>query len=418
MGLKNPWTDLPSEAPYVLECDREKIEAFNRRFADQPDYLLQTQLYPEPYIGNPDSPIYLLGLNPGYDESDDAQHRDDAFTSAIRSNLRHDEVEIPFYFFDPRFAASPGARWWRGKCRWFANDGTDLATLAKMVFCVELFPYHSRKYRALAGGVASSEYSVELVRKAMDEGKIIVAMRAFNDWCSRIPRLSNYPGLLRLNSAQNVSLSPGNLKNGYDRILATLKGEATRLSEVDSGKPMPSSMASKVICSKCGAGILPATAERTGGLCMPCKNGTPRRPDHNVPITVSCEISSMLRSDVVVSALAQDLLAMLEETRHIGDSKHPNKLELEAQKGLLRHCIRVKVGFRLHDDHWGRTGWALLRLFEQGKASLGVDDFSFQFSEMVKEEWQEGDDSLAMQGGFSYKTSDGDAVFKVMTWHS
>jgi len=29
----------------------------------------------------------------------------------------------------------------------------------------------------------------------------------------------------------------------------------------------------KIPCTKCGALILPATAERTGGICMPCKQG-------------------------------------------------------------------------------------------------------------------------------------------------
>jgi hypothetical protein len=33
---------------------------------------------------------------------------------------------------------------------------------------------------------------------------------------------------------------------------------------------------SKRKCSKCGAEILPATAERTGGLCLPCKERRPR----------------------------------------------------------------------------------------------------------------------------------------------
>lgn len=32
-------------------------------------------------------------------------------------------------------------------------------------------------------------------------------------------------------------------------------------------------MTEKVPCIECGAMVLPATAERTGGLCMPCKNG-------------------------------------------------------------------------------------------------------------------------------------------------
>ena len=32
-------------------------------------------------------------------------------------------------------------------------------------------------------------------------------------------------------------------------------------------------MSEKVPCTECDAAILPSTAERTGGLCMPCKNG-------------------------------------------------------------------------------------------------------------------------------------------------
>jgi hypothetical protein len=31
----------------------------------------------------------------------------------------------------------------------------------------------------------------------------------------------------------------------------------------------------KIACSRCGAEILAATAKRTGGICMPCKNGAP-----------------------------------------------------------------------------------------------------------------------------------------------
>jgi hypothetical protein len=33
-------------------------------------------------------------------------------------------------------------------------------------------------------------------------------------------------------------------------------------------------MSDKIPCSECGALVLPSTAEGTGGLCMPCKNGT------------------------------------------------------------------------------------------------------------------------------------------------
>ena len=38
-------------------------------------------------------------------------------------------------------------------------------------------------------------------------------------------------------------------------------------------------MSDKIPCTECGAMVLPSTAERTGGLCMPCKNGTRKSMD-------------------------------------------------------------------------------------------------------------------------------------------
>ena len=32
-------------------------------------------------------------------------------------------------------------------------------------------------------------------------------------------------------------------------------------------------MSEKIPCTECGELVLPSTAERTGGLCMPCKSG-------------------------------------------------------------------------------------------------------------------------------------------------
>lgn len=174
----------------------------------------------------------------------------------------------------------------------------------------------------------------------------------------------------------------------------------------------------KTSCSKCGTAILIATAQRTGGLCMPCKNGTPKSLGPKGGVIVSCEISSKFTPRLVIFAEAQALLEVLNETRHIGDSGHPNKFEIEAQRALLRHFIRVHHDFRLHDDHWGRTGWALLSLFEQGRATIELGQHGYQFSEVTKVEWQEGDHPLGMQGGFSYLAPNGEIIFKTMTWIS
>ncbi len=175
---------------------------------------------------------------------------------------------------------------------------------------------------------------------------------------------------------------------------------------------------SKTNCSKCGVSMLLVTAQSTGGLCMPCKNGNLKRLTAREPVIVSCEICSKYTPRLLIITEARSLLEVLDHTRHVGDSSHPNNFEMEAQRALLRHFIRVHHDFRLHDDHWGRTGWALLNLFEQGKATIEVEQKKYLFSDVTKAEWQEGDHPLGMEGGFSYVSSDGTTIFKTMSWIS
>jgi len=75
------------------------------------------------------------------------------------------------------------------------------------------------------GVVPSTDYSVDLIRKAMKENKQIIAMRAYKHWIELIPELKNHPELYRLNSPQNVALSPNNL-SGYDDIVSALEGRS------------------------------------------------------------------------------------------------------------------------------------------------------------------------------------------------
>jgi hypothetical protein len=151
---------------------------------------------------------------------------------------------------------------------------------------------------------------------------------------------------------------------------------------------------------------------------MPCKNGRPERPDPNAPLEVTCEVSSLVGPAPLFIVSAQKLLAVLEETRHIGDSVHPNRLELEAQRALLRHAIRHRAKFHLRDDHWGRTGFALLKMFEAGDAEIEVGGKRFRFENLTKVDWREGTHPLASHGGFEYHAFSGEMIFKITTWVS
>lgn len=129
-------------------------------------------------------------------------------------------------------------------------------------------------------------------------------------------------------------------------------------------------------------------------------------------VDISCSVRSDVRPDPVFFAKAQDVLQRLDAVRHTGDSMHPTKFELEAQKALLRHAIQYGVTFQLNDDHWGRTGYLLLTLFEVGKASMEIDGKRFHFAELIKEDWWVSDEQLGGHGGFLYRDSDGNVIYK------
>jgi hypothetical protein len=126
----------------------------------------------------------------------------------------------------------------------------------------------------------------------------------------------------------------------------------------------------------------------------------------------------MISPRPVLITTAQQLLAALEDTRHFGDSKHPNRLELETQRALLRHAIRFRAEFRLNDDHWGRTSGVLLRLFESGDAMMQVGDATHAFRDLTKVEWSDVVGPLVGEGGFEYRTASSQTIFKTMTWVS
>lgn len=107
--IPNPWDKVPIEPPYVLHSDVTSINRYNHSAAEE--YVIKVDALPEPFFGNIDAPVILLGLNPGYDERDPEVHSNPEFQSLIRNNLILGPAEYPFYFLDPGFE-SPGRTWW------------------------------------------------------------------------------------------------------------------------------------------------------------------------------------------------------------------------------------------------------------------------------------------------------------------
>jgi hypothetical protein len=49
---ENPWLHVPTEPPFVLPCDRDRIDDYNRKCRWKDRRVLLKKLMPEPYIGN------------------------------------------------------------------------------------------------------------------------------------------------------------------------------------------------------------------------------------------------------------------------------------------------------------------------------------------------------------------------------
>jgi len=233
---ENPWKEM-KESPdangeYILEKDRKYINEHKLR--DKLD--LKLHLYPEPFIGNPKAPIYLLNLNPGYSEGDE----DDMpmLKNYIFKNYRH---ECPFYYLIDELKETNGAKWWRfGKSKpklaprlgkLIAEFGGDVEKVARSVFCIEYFPYHSKKFSVKEiKDLPSQTYSKHLIEKAIREKEdtIFIIMRKKEELFDLIPELEGAESagrVFRCFSSQNPCITEENIakKEGFSTIVDKIK---------------------------------------------------------------------------------------------------------------------------------------------------------------------------------------------------
>jgi hypothetical protein len=218
--VRNPWERLPQVPPYVLAEDRPHIDEFNRTARE--DVSIHLELFPEPFLGRSDAPVILLNLNPGFDELDRLAHHDRAeFVAACRDNLVHALVDYPLFLLNPALADSPGGRWWLQRLGPLIGE-CGLRAVAQRVLCVEYFPYHSKKFKALRTRLDSQLYGFQLVIAALKRRALVVAMRSEEKWLQAVPSLRGYDRLYRLDSRQNVTVSARNCPDGFRAIVESV----------------------------------------------------------------------------------------------------------------------------------------------------------------------------------------------------
>ena len=165
--MNNPWVDLPLNAPFILGDEKRAVDEFNFRVEEI--YSIRPELIPEPYLGDPNAPVVLLNKNPGFDAREIPFHTtDEAFISASRANLLHQPLEYPFYLLDPTLKGSLGQKWWMKRLKAPVRVA-GIQMVAKKLFCVEYFPYHSIRFKSMGIILQSQQYSFPLSGKHFNE---------------------------------------------------------------------------------------------------------------------------------------------------------------------------------------------------------------------------------------------------------
>jgi hypothetical protein len=209
----NPWASLTDQS-YVFPDDLALIEGHNKRYRGS-DFEIKLGVMPEPFIGSPDAKIWLLNLNPGFEEND-LLHGPDV----IKMQMRAATLQSPkFEYLDSRYEVTGGHRWWsRYLGPTIRTHG--LETVMTSFFCVEYFPYHSRRYRALPQKLPSQAFTSALVKHGCAKQKHFIIMRQKEAWLSLVPELAN-AHTVELRNRRNVWISANNMtdQNFLPRLL-------------------------------------------------------------------------------------------------------------------------------------------------------------------------------------------------------
>lgn len=222
--VANPWEAIIKKSDsFILDEDRSLIDKFNAKAS--PKYKIQTDLPPEPYVGNPHSAdIFLLALNPGY-KGDEQTYLtgNPEMKQALLDNLTHQILDYPLFFLNEKFLASPGAGWWFRILKAVIKEiGDDKILLSQKICELQLFPYHSEKYKHIGSVVSSQEYTFYLLRRALRNNKLVILLRSERLWLSAVPELTGK--YIRLNNYRNVVLSQNNMaREHFGKLIQVLR---------------------------------------------------------------------------------------------------------------------------------------------------------------------------------------------------
>lgn len=280
--MKNPWSgfQLAGRTTFVLHDDQVAIANYNMGRQNDATYI-HLDAPPQPFTGNPDAPIWLLLMNPSYDEVDIFDLVNEArgeqiirdvvedITAITRGNfdrrralmeaqynfdfeqLADKGYDCPwFYVLDESFHTvrhggnkkRGGYEWWN---RYLLSQSIceRVKDNLKKFFVLESFPYHSRNFGAVRNigpqTLAKSHCAFweQMIVEALKENKIFLCRgKEIAERVCAIAKRSNLPpDNIFINAdrngrpAQSFNVGYGNFisykggRNGDDIIRMAMK---------------------------------------------------------------------------------------------------------------------------------------------------------------------------------------------------
>ncbi|MEM1059601.1 MAG: hypothetical protein AAGK14_10165 [Verrucomicrobiota bacterium] len=174
----------------------------------------------------------------------------------------------------------------------------------------------------------------------------------------------------------------------------------------------------KTRCPRCGVEFLQATANRTGGLCMPCVQELEREAAFANPLPYSCHIGGLDRAgDQAYQAVAHTTVQeLLEESESRRRKDQAVLLGAFRVRKPLHWAILTRRAPEIPPEGQEHVEACALSLFDQGKAELEVAGLRYRHTDLVKRGLEDSTNGTqARAGGWEYRDAQGKLVFKVTT---
>ena len=232
----NPWKELiekmnknyeAEDKCYALNQDVEIIHSFNRSLTDKNSelYKIHTHIHPSHYTGNIlKAKVILLATNPGYNKKEESSlYKNPVFHKEVFDNLTFQNESMLSADIERRNQSS----YWHNKLKRLIYE-TNFDTVSEYVAKIQFFPYHSVKYRSIPKKhfikhelpyLNSQLFGFEIIKDAIEKGKLIIVLRSKKEWFSAIKELEQYSKqgmVLEIKNKRQPYITPNNFETPSD----------------------------------------------------------------------------------------------------------------------------------------------------------------------------------------------------------